>query len=103
MPPPTCARSTSPPRWPTTSARARAPTKKELRNVGPSITYRLRDGAGQAREFQNYETRIDASNSIASRARREGGGGVADAPIIGAACAERALVSAGRPRNRRRP
>lgn len=28
--------------------------KKELRNVGPSITYRLRDAAGQAREFHNY-------------------------------------------------
>jgi cytochrome c biogenesis protein len=33
---------------------AKSPTKKELRNVGPSITYKLRDGAGQAREFQNY-------------------------------------------------
>lgn len=33
-----------------------AKTKKEktLRNVGPSITYKLRDGAGQAREYQNY-------------------------------------------------
>ena len=28
--------------------------KKDLRNVGPSVTYRLRDAAGQAREFQNY-------------------------------------------------
>lgn len=28
--------------------------KKDLRNVGPSITYRLRDAAGQAREFHNY-------------------------------------------------
>jgi cytochrome c biogenesis protein len=28
--------------------------KKELRNVGPSITYRLRDASGQAREFHNY-------------------------------------------------
>ena len=28
--------------------------KKDLRNVGPSITYRLRDSAGQAREFHNY-------------------------------------------------
>jgi cytochrome c biogenesis protein len=33
---------------------AKSPTKKELRNVGPSITYKLRDSAGQAREFQNY-------------------------------------------------
>ncbi len=29
-------------------------SKKDLRNVGPSITYKLRDEAGQAREFQNY-------------------------------------------------
>ncbi|MDP3138467.1 MAG: cytochrome c biogenesis protein ResB, partial [Burkholderiaceae bacterium] len=28
--------------------------KKELRNVGPSISYKLRDAAGQAREFHNY-------------------------------------------------
>jgi cytochrome c biogenesis protein len=28
--------------------------KKDLRNVGPSITYKLRDAAGQAREFHNY-------------------------------------------------
>ena len=28
--------------------------KKELRNVGPSVSYKLRDGAGQAREFNNY-------------------------------------------------
>jgi cytochrome c biogenesis protein len=27
---------------------------KELRNVGPSITYKLRDAAGQATEFHNY-------------------------------------------------
>jgi cytochrome c biogenesis protein len=34
-------------------------TKKELRNVGPSITYKLRDGAGQAREFHNYMLPVD--------------------------------------------
>lgn len=33
---------------------AKVRTEKQLRNVGPSITYRLRDAAGQAREFQNY-------------------------------------------------
>ena len=33
---------------------AKAKTKKELRNVGPSISYKLRDTAGQAREFNNY-------------------------------------------------
>lgn len=32
----------------------KADAKKELRNVGPSITYKLRDAAGQAREFHNY-------------------------------------------------
>ncbi len=29
-------------------------TPKELRNVGPSVSYKLRDAAGQAREFNNY-------------------------------------------------
>ncbi len=29
-------------------------TEKTLRNVGPSITYKLRDAAGQAVEFHNY-------------------------------------------------
>jgi len=29
-------------------------SNKELRNVGPSVGYKLRDGAGQAREYQNY-------------------------------------------------
>ena len=28
--------------------------KKELHNVGPSVSYKLRDTAGQAREFNNY-------------------------------------------------
>ena len=32
----------------------KAVTTKELRNVGPSITYKLRDASGQAREFHNY-------------------------------------------------
>jgi cytochrome c biogenesis protein len=32
----------------------RTVNQRELRNVGPSITYRLRDAAGQAREFHNY-------------------------------------------------
>jgi len=34
-------------------------TKKELRNVGPSVTYKLRDAAGQAREYQNYMLPVD--------------------------------------------
>ena len=29
-------------------------TNKDLRNVGPSISYKLRDASGQAREFHNY-------------------------------------------------
>ncbi|MFO1249831.1 MAG: cytochrome c biogenesis protein ResB [Inhella sp.] len=33
---------------------AKDPSKKTLRNIGPAITYRLRDAAGQAREFHNY-------------------------------------------------
>ncbi len=28
--------------------------KRDLTNIGPSITYRIRDAAGQAREFQNF-------------------------------------------------
>lgn len=33
---------------------ARAPGSKTLRNIGPSLTYKLRDAAGQAREFHHY-------------------------------------------------
>jgi cytochrome c biogenesis protein len=33
---------------------AKVRNPKELRNVGPSVTYRLRDAAGQAHEFHNY-------------------------------------------------
>lgn len=33
---------------------AKGDGKKTLRNVGPSVSYRLRDAAGQAREFNNY-------------------------------------------------
>jgi cytochrome c biogenesis protein len=32
---------------------------KDQRNVGPSITYKLRDAAGQAREYHNYMQPID--------------------------------------------
>ena len=34
-------------------------TRRELRNVGPSISYKLRDAAGQAREFNNYMLPVD--------------------------------------------
>jgi cytochrome c biogenesis protein len=37
-------------------------TTKELRNVGPSVSYKLRDAAGQAREFNNYMQPIDAGD-----------------------------------------
>jgi cytochrome c biogenesis protein len=33
---------------------AKSPKDKSLRNVGPSFSYKLRDTAGQAREFNNY-------------------------------------------------
>jgi len=34
-------------------------TKKTLRNIGPSVGYKLRDAAGQAREFNNYMLPVD--------------------------------------------
>ena len=34
-------------------------TDKQLRNIGPSIGYKLRDAAGQAREYQNYMSPVD--------------------------------------------
>ncbi len=37
--------------------------KRELHNVGPSITYRLRDAAGQAREFHNYMAPVQLDGS----------------------------------------
>ncbi|PPE65247.1 cytochrome c biogenesis protein ResB [Caldimonas caldifontis] len=37
-----------------------APTSdKGLRNVGPSVTYKLRDASGQAREYHNYMLPVD--------------------------------------------
>ena len=33
---------------------AKANKRRELHNVGPSVSYKLRDAAGQAREFNNY-------------------------------------------------
>jgi cytochrome c biogenesis protein len=38
--------------------------KKNLRNVGPSIGYKLRDAAGQAREYQNYMLPVDTGDGI---------------------------------------
>ena len=34
-------------------------TQKTLRNIGPSVSYKLRDAAGQAREYQNYMLPVD--------------------------------------------
>ncbi|QIL81626.1 cytochrome c biogenesis protein ResB [Diaphorobacter sp. HDW4A] len=39
-------------------------TKRDLRNVGPSITYKLRDGSGQAREFVNYMLPVDTGDGL---------------------------------------
>ena len=33
---------------------AKSPDNKELKNVGPSFSYKVRDAAGQAREYNNY-------------------------------------------------
>ncbi len=38
--------------------------KKELRNVGPSVSYKLRDGAGQAREYNNYQLPVDLGEGV---------------------------------------
>lgn len=38
--------------------------KKTQRNVGPSVTYRLRDEAGQAREFHNYMLPVDLGDGV---------------------------------------
>ena len=37
---------------------------KHLRNVGPSISYKLRDAAGQAREFNNYMLPLDMGDGV---------------------------------------
>ncbi|MBX9871629.1 MAG: cytochrome c biogenesis protein ResB [Burkholderiaceae bacterium] len=37
---------------------------KTQRNVGPSVTYKLRDAAGQAREFHNYMLPIDLGDGV---------------------------------------
>jgi cytochrome c biogenesis protein len=39
-------------------------SKKALRNVGPSITYKLRDAAGQAREFHNYMLPMELGDGV---------------------------------------
>nr|MBP7645796.1 cytochrome c biogenesis protein ResB [Comamonas sp.] len=39
-------------------------TDKQLRNIGPSIGYKLRDASGQAREFQNYMSPVDFGDGV---------------------------------------
>ena len=39
-------------------------TSKDLRNIGPSISYKLRDKAGQAKEFNNYMVPIDMGEGV---------------------------------------
>ena len=43
-------------------------TDKALRNVGPSISYKLRDAAGQAREFNNYMLPVNMEEGDAAAA-----------------------------------
>ncbi|MCX2863048.1 cytochrome c biogenesis protein ResB [Paucibacter sp. PLA-PC-4] len=38
---------------------AKVKTEKALQNVGPSFSYKLRDAAGQAREYNNYMLPVD--------------------------------------------
>ncbi|MFM8756197.1 MAG: cytochrome c biogenesis protein ResB [Limnohabitans sp.] len=39
-------------------------TAKALRNVGPSVSYKLRDEAGQAREYNNYMLPVDTGDGV---------------------------------------
>ena len=39
-------------------------TNKHLRNVGPSVSYKLRDAAGQAREFNNFMVPVDTGDGV---------------------------------------
>ena len=48
--------------------------KKDLRNIGPSVSYKLRDAAGQAREYNNYMVPVELDGQRVFLA------GVRDAP-----------------------
>jgi cytochrome c biogenesis protein len=37
---------------------------QNLRNVGPSVSYKLRDAAGQAREYNNYMLPVDTGDGV---------------------------------------
>ena len=61
-------------------------TDKTLRNVGPSVSYKLRDAAGQAREFNNYMLPVSMDDASAGTGNGAGTGaqvflfGVRDTP-----------------------
>jgi cytochrome c biogenesis protein len=38
---------------------AKAQGDKQLQNIGPSVSYKLRDASGQAREFNNYQLPVE--------------------------------------------
>ena len=38
--------------------------QKDLHNVGPSVSYKLRDSAGQAREYNNYMLPVDMGDGV---------------------------------------
>ncbi|MDZ5457792.1 cytochrome c biogenesis protein ResB [Azohydromonas lata] len=38
---------------------AKSQTEKQLHNIGPSFSYKLRDASGQAREFNNYQLPVE--------------------------------------------
>ncbi|GAB3504330.1 cytochrome c biogenesis protein ResB [Curvibacter fontanus] len=42
----------------------KADASKTQRNVGPSVSYKLRDEAGQAREFNNYMLPVDLGDGV---------------------------------------
>lgn len=48
----------------TMGAANKTKTNKDLRNIGPSVSYKLRDGAGQAKEFNNYMVPIDMGDGV---------------------------------------
>lgn len=53
----------------------KTPTEKVLRNIGPSFSYKLRDAAGQATEFNNYMLPVDVDgNRLYLLGKREGTG-----------------------------
>ena len=55
-------------------------TDKTLRNVGPSISYKLRDASGQAREFNNYMLPVSLDDSAAGTGTQVFLLGVRDTP-----------------------